>query len=81
MKSSTHGSYTHFPSPMKSYLLSVLAILAAAVPGVLLAWLAMTSLGLSDIVLALTTAVTAMVLSLLFFAGLVAIGRALKIVK
>ena len=81
MTPSPNGSYTHFPSPMKSYFLSVLAILASAVPGVWLAWLAMTALGLEGILLALATAFVAMVISVLFFAALVAMGRALKIVK
>ena len=81
MNINANGSYTHFPSPMKSYLLSVLAILVSAVPGVWLAWFGMSSLGLEGVVLALATAVLAMVLSLSFFAGLVAIGRALHIVK
>ena len=81
MTSKAQGSYTHFPSPMKSYFLSVLAILASAVPGVWLAWLLMGSFGLEGIPLALTTALVAMVLSVVFFATLVAIGRALKVVK
>jgi hypothetical protein len=81
MMTKTTGSYTHFPSPMKSYLLSILAILAAAVPGVWLAWLAMSSLGLQRIPLALATAFVAMVISVVFFAALVAIGRALRLIK
>ena len=76
-----NGSYTHFPSPMKSYFLSVLAIVASAGPAVWLAWLAITALGLTGIPLALATALLAMVIAVLFFAALVAIGRALKIVK
>ena len=76
-----NASYTHFPSPMKSYFLSILAILAAAVPGVWLAWLAMSASGLQGIPLALATAFVAMVISVVFFAALVALGRALKIVK
>lgn len=76
-----HGSYTHFPSPMKSYLQSVLAILAAGIPGATLAWLAMSALGLTGLPLALATAFTAMVFSVAIFAGLVALGRALKIIK
>lgn len=77
----SQGSYTHLSLTMKSYLLSVLAILAAAVPGVWLAWLAMSATGLTGIALALATAFVAMVFSLALFAALVAIGRALKIVK
>ncbi len=74
-------TYSLFPSPMKSYFLSVLAILASAVPAVWLAWLLMSALGLEGVVLALATALLAMVMAVLFFASLVAIGRALKIVK
>ena len=81
MTTNSSGSYTHFPSPMKSYLFSILAILASAIPGVSLAWLAMTSLGLEGTVLALATVATAMVLSVAIFALLVAIGRAFKLVK
>ncbi len=81
MTTSPNGSYTHFPSPMKSYLLSVLAILTAAVPGVWLAWTAMSAFGLEGIPLALTAALVAMIISVFFFALLVAIGRKLGIVK
>lgn len=66
---------------MKSYLLSVLAILAAAVPAALLAWWGMSALGLSGIPLALATIFAGMVLSVAFFAGLIALGRALKLIK
>lgn len=81
MTSDSNGSYTHFPSPLKSYVFSILAIIASAVPGVWLAWLAMSAAGLQGVPLALATALGAMVLSVVFFAALVAIGRALKIVK
>ena len=76
-----NASYAYFPSPMKSYFLSILAILAAAVPGVWLAWRVMSASGLQAIPLALATAFVAMVISVAFFAALVALGRALKIVK
>jgi hypothetical protein len=76
-----HSSYTHFPSPMKSYLQSVLAILASGVPGAVLAWLAMTSLGLTGVPLALATAFVAMVFSVAIFAALVAVGRVFKIIR
>ncbi|MEO8100992.1 MAG: hypothetical protein ABI790_00610 [Betaproteobacteria bacterium] len=66
---------------MKSYFLSVLSIVASAAPAVWLAWLAMTALGLNGIPLALTTALLAMVIAVAFFAALVAIGRALKVVR
>ena len=75
------GSYVHFPSPMKSYLLSVIAIAISAVPGTWLAWLAMTALGMTGIPLALATVFTAMVFSVAIFAGLIAAGRTLKILK
>ncbi|MEP7156492.1 MAG: hypothetical protein ABI905_12010 [Betaproteobacteria bacterium] len=75
------GSYSLFPSPMKSYFLSVVAIVAAAGPAVWLAWLAMTAVGLEGIPLALATAVLGMVLAVLFFATLVAVGKAIKFVK
>jgi len=75
------GSYVHFPSPMKFYLYSILAIAASAVPGTVLAWLTTTSFGLTGVVLALATAALAMVLSVAIFAGLIATGRALKITR
>jgi hypothetical protein len=81
MTRDVRGSYVHFSSPMKSYLLRVLAIAASAVPGTWLAWLAMTALGLSGIPLALATVFSAMVFSVAIFAGLIAAGRALKVVK
>ncbi len=81
MTPNPNGSYIQLASPMKSYLLSVLAIVAAAAPGVWLAWTAMSAFGLEGIPLALTTALAAMILSVLFFALLVAIGRKFGIVK
>jgi hypothetical protein len=66
---------------MKSYILSGIAILVAAIPASWLAWLATTSLELSGLPLALATVFLAMVLSVLFFAGLVALGRLLGITK
>ena len=66
---------------MKSYLLSVIAIFCAAIPGTLLAWWGTSSLGLSGIPLALATVFAGMVLSVAFFAGLIALGRALKFIK
>lgn len=81
MTMNAHGSYTHFPSPMKSYLLSILAILASAVPGVWLAWLVTSAWDLQGIPLALATVFIAMLISVAFFAALVALGRVLKIVK
>ncbi|HEX4858461.1 MAG TPA: hypothetical protein VFV17_05540 [Usitatibacteraceae bacterium] len=81
MTTNLNGSYTHFPSPMKSYLFSILAILAAAVPGTVLAWLAVSWLGLTGIAQALATAFLAMVLSTAIYALLVAVGRVMKVVK
>ena len=66
---------------MKSYLLSVIAILCAAVPGSLIAYWGVSALGLSGIPLALATVFAGMVLSVAFFAGLIALGRALKLIK
>ena len=66
---------------MKSYLLSVVAILVAAVPGALLAWSATSAFGLSGIPQALVTVFLGMILSVVFFAGLIALGRALKFIK
>lgn len=66
---------------MKSYLLSVVAIFSAAIPGALLAWWGTSSLGLTGIPLALATVFAGMVLSVAFFAGLIALGRVLKFIK
>ena len=62
-------------------LLSVVAIFSAAIPGTLLAWWGTSFLGLSGIPLALVTVVAGMVLSVAFFAGMIALGRALKFIK
>ncbi len=75
------GSYTHFRFPMKSTLISITFIVASAVPGVTLAWLLMSSLGLQGTLLALATVFAAMVFSVLIFAGWIAVGRALGLVK
>ncbi len=66
---------------MKSYLLSVVAILIAAVPGSLIAHWGVSKLGLSGISLAIATVLVGMVLSVAFFAGLIALGRAVKFIK
>ena len=81
MAKDANGSYTHFPSPMKSYLASIMLILASAVPGAALAWFGMRALGLEGIALALATVFIGMVLGVALFAMWIAIGRALKIVK
>jgi hypothetical protein len=75
------GSYVHFPSSMKSYFLSILAILASAVPGSLLAWMIISSFDLTGVLQALATVFLAMVFSVLIFAGLVALGRLIKFTK
>jgi len=75
------GSYTHLPSPMKSYLLSVLAIICCAVPAAVLSWLGWKVFGLTGVMLSLATVFSAMVLATAFFAALAAIGRALKMTK
>ncbi|MBL8523485.1 MAG: hypothetical protein JNN20_07350 [Betaproteobacteria bacterium] len=66
---------------MKSTLISITFIVASAVPGVTLAWLLMSSLGLQGTLLALATVFAAMVFSVLIFAGWIAVGRALGLVK
>lgn len=75
------GSYSHFPSPMKSYVLSVLAILCCAVPAAIVSSWAWKSFGFEGISLAIATVVTAMVVATALFALLSAIGKALKITK
>jgi hypothetical protein len=71
------GSYTHFPSPMKSYLLSVLAILVCAVPSAFGAWMLWKSIGLSGVTLSVATALSAMVLATALFALLSALRNRL----
>ena len=66
---------------VKSYLLSVIAIIAAAAPATLLAWWGATALDLSGIPLAVVTVLAGMILSVVFFAGLIALGRAIKVIK
>ena len=75
------GSYVHFPASVKSYLLSVLAILVSAVPASFLAWIMVSSIGLDGVWRALVTVFFAMLFSVLFFAGLVAIGRVTGLTK
>ncbi len=66
---------------VKSYLLSVIAIVTAAAPATLLAWWGATALDLTGIPLAVVTVLAGMVLSVAFFAGLIALGRAIKVIK
>ena len=73
------GSYVHFPSPMKSYFLSVLAILGSAIPGSVMAWLLVAATGWNGVVQAILTVMLAMVFSVAIFAGLIAAGRALGV--
>ncbi len=68
-------------SGVKSYVQSVAAILAAAVPGTLLSQMATTSLGLTGVTLALATVFLGLALSVSFFVGLVVLGRLLKVIK
>jgi hypothetical protein len=59
----------------------LLMIVASAVPGVLLAWWLVSLTGLSGLPGAFATIVVAMVIAVSLFAALVAIGKALKILK
>ncbi len=53
---------------MKDIVISVVLILAAAIPGAWLAWVALTALGLSGVPLAVLSAVLAMVLATALYA-------------
>lgn len=75
------GSYTHLPSPMKFYLLSVLAIVCCAVPSAIFSSWAWKAVGLDGIPLALATVFSAMVLATSLFALLSFIGKALKVTE
>jgi hypothetical protein len=66
---------------MKSILLSVIAIVCCAVPATLLSWWAWSQAGLSGLWLSLATVFSSMLLAVALFVALIAIGRALKIVK
>lgn len=66
---------------MKSIILSVIAILVAAVPAAALSWWGWKSVGLSGVMLSIATAITAMVLALALFAAMIAIGRRLGILR
>jgi hypothetical protein len=72
------GSYHHFPSPMKSYVLSVIAILLCAVPSAYVAWQVWLVVGLSGVGLSIATAFSAMVLATAMFALLSAIRNKLS---
>ncbi len=75
------GSYTHFPSPMKSYFLSVVAILVCAIPAAIVSSWVWKSYGFEGIPLAVVTVISAMVLATTLFATLSALGKVLKITK
>ncbi|MFN6169054.1 MAG: hypothetical protein ACK46J_03320 [Burkholderiales bacterium] len=75
------GSYSHFPSPMKSYVLSVIAILCCAVPAAIISSWTWKRFGLEGVPLAIATVMSAMVLATALFAMLSAIGKALKVTK
>jgi hypothetical protein len=75
------GSYTHFPSPMKSYILSVIAILVCAIPAAIVSSWVWKSYGLEGIPLAVATVISAMVVATALFAALSALGKALKFTK
>ncbi len=75
------GSYTHFSSPMKSYLLSVIVILVCAVPAAAVSSWGWKAFGLDGIGLAVATVISAMVLATALFAMLSALGKAFKITK
>jgi hypothetical protein len=76
-----NGSYTHFPSPVKSYFLSVVAIICCAVPAAIGSSWVWKAVGLEGIPLALATVFTAMVVATALFAMLAALGKAFKITK
>lgn len=73
------GSYSHFPSPVKFYLFSVLAILCCAVPAAVVSSWAWKAIGLEGVGLAVASVITAMVLATSLFALLSALGKRLKI--
>ena len=59
----------------------LLMIVASAVPGVLLAWTLVSLTSLDGLPKAFATVVLAMVFAVALFAGIVALGKALKILK
>ncbi len=79
--SQANGSYVHFPSPLKSYFLSVLTIICSAAPGSTLAWMLVGVTGATGVWQAIATVMLAMVFSVSIFAGLVALGRFLNVTK
>lgn len=66
---------------MSKTLPSIIAIFVCASAGSYLSWLFVGTLGLGEVLSAVVTVFLAMVLSTLAFAGVVALGRALKLLK
>lgn len=62
---------------MKETSISILLILAAALPGAYLAWLALSALGLSGITLAIASAMLAMILATALYTALTSALRAM----
>lgn len=60
---------------------SLILIVLSAVPGVLLSWTLLAPLQLSGVLGALAHVVLAMVFAVAIFAGVIALGKALKILK
>lgn len=61
---------------MKNAILSVILILASAIPGAYLAWWSMKAVGLTSVLLAIASAALAMLLSTMIYAALTSAGRA-----
>jgi hypothetical protein len=66
---------------MSKTLQSIIAILVCASAGTYLSWLFVGTLGLGDVLSAIVTVFLTMVLSTVAFAGVIALGRALKLLK
>ena len=66
---------------MQKIIISSLAILICAGLGSVLAWFALQPLQLTGVVSAIVTVILAMVLSVAFFAGGIALAKALKVLK
>ena len=66
---------------MSKTLFSIIAILACASAGSYLSWLLVGTLGLGGVLSAIVTVCFAMVLSVAAFAGVIALGKALKLLK
>ena len=66
---------------MSKTLPSIIAILVCASAGSYLSWLFVGNLGLGGVLSAIVTVCLAMVLSVAAFAGVIALGKALKLLK